>query len=135
GRRRMIEQLDGRLNKDSKVKDVVSALMELPEFKNAQTRIKICLGKPENKAGKVVVSHGAGTNGGYEVAKTYFEYGINTVIYIHISPTDLEKLRAEGKGNLVVTGHIASDSLGINPFIKELEKRGIYVVKIGVVEG
>jgi len=37
------------------------------------------------------------------------------MIYIHISPSDLEKLKAEGKGNLIVTGHIASDSLGINP--------------------
>ncbi|MEM4713317.1 MAG: Nif3-like dinuclear metal center hexameric protein [Candidatus Bathyarchaeia archaeon] len=135
GRRRMIEQLDGRLNKDSKVKDVVSALMELPEFKNAQTRIKICLGKPENKAGKVVVSHGAGTNGGYEVAKTYFQHGIDTVIYIHISPADLEKLKAEGKGNLIVTGHIASDSLGINPFVMELKRRGVSVTTVGVVKG
>lgn len=135
GRRRMIEQLEGKIGKDSTVADVVSLLMELPEFKNAQTKIKICLGEPENKAGKVVVSHGAGTNGGYEVAKTYFQHGIDTVIYIHINPADLEKLKAIGKGNLIVTGHIASDSLGINPFTKELERKGVSVTKIGVVEG
>ena len=34
-----------------------------------------------------------------------------------------------------MTGHIASDSLGINPFIHELERRGLSVTKIGVVEG
>jgi len=135
GRRRMIEQLDRRIGKDSTVADVVSALMELPEFKNAQTKITVCLGKPDIKAGKVVVSHGAGTNGGYEVAKVYFQHGIDTLVYIHISPADLEKLRAEGKGNLIVTGHIASDSLGINPFIRELEERGVSVTRIGVVEG
>ncbi|MEM2522830.1 MAG: hypothetical protein QXW82_06755 [Candidatus Bathyarchaeia archaeon] len=135
GRQRMIKQLNNKLGKNAKVKGVVSALMELPEFKNALTKIKICLGKPENRAGRIVVSHAAGTNGGYEIAKTYFQYGVNTLIYIHISPGDLEKLKADGKGNLVVTGHIASDSLGINPFIKELEKRGISVAKIGVVEG
>ncbi|MEM3579462.1 MAG: Nif3-like dinuclear metal center hexameric protein [Candidatus Bathyarchaeia archaeon] len=135
GRRRMMEQLNSKLDKDSKVENVVSALMELPEFKKAHTKIKICLGKPENKAGRVVVSHGAGTNGGYEVAKTYFQHGVDTVIYIHISPADLERLNAEGKGNLIVTGHIASDSLGINPFIRKLEGRGVSVTKIGVVEG
>lgn len=134
GRQRMIKQLDDKLGKDSRVREVVSALMELPEFRKAQTRIKVCLGKPENKAGKVVVSHGAGTNGGYEIAKTYFQYGVDTVIYIHISPADLEKLKADGKGNLIVTGHIASDSLGINPFIHELERRGVSVTRIGVVE-
>jgi putative NIF3 family GTP cyclohydrolase 1 type 2 len=134
GRQRMIKQVNSKIKNDSMVRDVVSALMELPEFRNALTKIKICLGKPENKAGKIVVSHAAGTNGGYEIAKTYFEHGVGTVIYIHISPADLEKLKAEGKGNLVVTGHIASDSLGINPFIRELEKRGVLVTKIGVVE-
>lgn len=135
GRQRMNKQVSSRLKKNSKVEDIISALMELPEFRNSLTKIRICLGKPGNKAGKVVVSHGAGTNGGYEIAKTYFQHGIDTVIYIHISPVDLEKLKTDGKGNLIVTGHIASDSLGINPFIRELERKGISVTKIGVVEG
>jgi hypothetical protein len=38
-------------------------------------------------------------------------------------------------GNLIVTGHIASDSVGINPFIRELEKKGVSVTTIGVVKG
>lgn len=135
GRKRMVEQIKNKVRENSKVGDVVSALMELPEFKNALTKINVCLGKNENKAGKIVVSHAAATNGGYEIAKTYFEHGVDTLIYIHISPIDLEKLRAESKGNLIVTGHIASDSLGINPFTRELERRGISVTKIGVVEG
>jgi hypothetical protein len=111
----------------------VSALNDLAEFKKATTKIKIAVGKPENLAGKVAVSHGAGTNGGYEIAKTYFDYGVGTVIYIHVSPTDLEKLEAEKMGNLIVTGHIASDSVGINPFMKELGNKGIQVTPIGVV--
>jgi hypothetical protein len=91
------------------------------------------VGKAENPAGKVVVSHGAGTNGGYEVAKTYFKHGIETVVYIHVGLGDLEKLRAEDHGNLVVSGHIASDSVGINPFIQELKKQSLSVATIGVV--
>jgi putative NIF3 family GTP cyclohydrolase 1 type 2 len=133
GRKIMTEQINSRIRKDSKVQEVVSALKELTEFKNAVTEIKIRLGKPENLAGKVVVSHGAGTNGGYEIAKTYFKHGVGTVIYIHISAGDLEKLKADGAGNLIVTGHIASDSVGINPLIKELEKRDISVTRIGII--
>jgi len=68
-----------------------------------------------------------------EFAKTYFKHGINTLIYIHISPADLEKLKTDGVGNLIITGHIASDSVGINPFIKELENRGISVTRLGIV--
>jgi putative NIF3 family GTP cyclohydrolase 1 type 2 len=133
GRKIMQEQINSKIRKNSKVQEVVSALKELIEFKNAVTEIKIRLGKPENPAGKVVVSHGAGTNGGYEVAKTYFEHGVGTVIYIHVSAGDLEKLKADGVGNLVVTGHIASDSVGINPLIKELEKRNVSVTRIGII--
>lgn len=133
GRKRMSEQINSRIREDSTVQDVVSALKELTEFKNAVTEIKIRLGKAENPSGKVVVSHGAGTNGGYEIAKTYFKYGIGTVVYIHIGPRDLEKLRAEKRGNLIVTGHIASDSVGINPLVHELEKGNVSVTRIGIV--
>jgi len=133
GRSKMQQQIENKLMKDSTVRDVVSALEELSEFKNAITKIKIRLGKAENPAGKVVVSHGAGTNGGYEIAKTYFKHGIGTVAYIHVSPADLTKLIADVKGNLIVTGHIASDSVGINPLIEELEKRNIFVTRIGIV--
>lgn len=133
GRKIMSEQINSRIKKNSKLQEVVSALKMLSEFKNAVTEIKIRLGKPENPAGKVVVSHGAGTNGGYEIAKTYFKHGVGTVVYIHISAGDLEKLKAEGVGNLIVTGHIASDSVGINPLIKELKKRNISVTSIGVI--
>jgi len=133
GRRIMSEKVDGKIRKDSTVQDVVSALEELAEFKNAVTEIQIRLGKADNLAGQVAVSHGAGTNGGYEIATTYFKYGIGTVVYIHIRPGDLEKLKAENRGNLIVTGHIASDSVGINPLIHELEKRKVSVKRIGIV--
>lgn len=135
GRRIMAEQINSRIEKNSTVDDVVSSLKELPEFKNAVTEIKIRVGKAEDPAGKVVVSHGAGTNGGYEIAETYFKHGIGTVVYIHIGISDLEKLKAEQCGNLIVIGHVASDSVGINPFIHEIEKRGIFVSAIDLVPG
>lgn len=135
GRRIMSEKISSRIKESSTVQDVVSALKELTEFKNAVTDIKIRLGRPENPAGKVLVSHGAGTNGGYEIAKTYFKYGIGTVVYIHIGSGDLEELKAENKGNLIVSGHIASDSVGINPLIHELEKRKVSVTRIGIISG
>jgi len=133
GRRIMSKQISRRLRKNSTVRDVVSALNELPEFKNAATKVEIRVGKAESPAGKVVVSHGAGTNGGHDVARTYFKHGIGTVVYIHVGLGDLEKLRADGHGNLVVSGHIASDSVGINPFIQELRRQGLTVDTIDVV--
>lgn len=136
GRRVMAQQIKDRAAKDATVRDVVAALNELPEFKNAVTKIKIRLGKADNPAGRVVVSHGAGTNGGYEIAKAYFKHGVGTLVYIHVGVGDLAKLKTEQKtGNLIVTGHIASDSVGINPFICELEKKGVSVTTIGIESG
>lgn len=135
GRQRMVAQVE--LATDGKPKatvgDVVASLRRLPEFRKAQTEIMVGLGKSSSKAGKVVVSHAAGTNGGYDVAKAYFKHGVGTLIYIHVSPSDLDRLRADGVGNLIVTGHISSDSVGINPFLSELENEGIEVIPIGVV--
>ena len=133
GRRIMSEKIKGKITKDSKVRDVVNALNGLAEFKKALTKIEIRLGKADDHAGKVVVSHGAGTNGGYEIARAYFEHGVGTVIFIHVIPGDLEKLRAEKMGNLVVTGHIASDSVGINPIIHALEEADVSVTTLGII--
>ncbi len=82
-----------------------------------------------------MVSHGAGTNGGYEIARTYFKHNVGTVVYIHIRSKDLEKLKDEKSGSLIVTGHTASDSVGINPLILELERRNVSVGRIGIVPG
>jgi hypothetical protein len=130
GRRTMQNQIDKSLKSDSTVADVINCLMELPEFQKAITKIELRVGKPTNLAGKVVVVHGGGTNGGYEIAKTYYQYGIATVIYIHIYNEELTKLQADNIGNLIITGHIASDAVGINPFIHELEKRGLEVIRM-----
>jgi len=135
GRRIMQETIDKYVKGKEKVvvKDVIDALYTLREFKVAKTRILLGVGREDNAVNKVVVSHGALTNGGYEVAKTYFKYGINTVVYIHISPSDLMRLRKDNVGNLIISGHIASDSVGINPFLDRLEKEGLEVLRLGGV--
>jgi hypothetical protein len=74
-----------------------------------------------------VVAHGALTNGGYHVARAYFEHGIETVVYIHVSPEDLKRLRENGNGQLIVTGHIVGDAFGIEPYVDALRARGLQV--------
>lgn len=99
----------------------------VPEFAKVPTTIQPVLGDPEAPAGRVAVAHGAYTNGGYKVARAYYEHGVQTVIYIHVLPDDLLRLRQEGQGQLVVTGHTVSDAIGINPFIDALEEHGVEV--------
>lgn len=96
-----------------------------PEFREAKTKIEVRLGSPNRKTGKVVISHACYTNGGYDVAKAYFQHGVGTLSYIHISEPDLTKLASDNFANLIVLGHIVSDWLGINRLLKELEKNDI----------
>ncbi|HYE82331.1 MAG TPA: Nif3-like dinuclear metal center hexameric protein [Clostridia bacterium] len=132
GRKLMQDDVDAVTGKnpEATLSDIVEGLYHIPEFTRARTKIDILLGEGSSKAGKTLVSHGAYTNGGYDIANTCFEAGINTIIYIHIAYPDYIRLKREKKGNLIVTGHIASDCAGINPFISRLRAAGIEITGI-----
>jgi len=136
GRKRLVQAV-AELSPEARVDDLVAHLRSrFGEFRNALTEIEVVVGNSRNPLGKVAVIHGAGTNGGYPVAKVLFDHGVDTVVYIHIRPHEAHRLAQEygGKGkNLVVTGHIASDSLGINPFVDALRERGLEVVAFDLV--
>lgn len=132
GRRRMQEAIDSETGTSSTVRNVIQALDTIPEIRNAPTEVALRLGDMANRAGKTVVVHGAGTNGGAALARLYYQHGTDTLIYIHCSPAEVAKLRQEfpvGK-NLIISGHIASDLAGINPFVEELESMGLTVDRV-----
>jgi hypothetical protein len=118
------------LERQPVVQDAIDALMQLPEFASAPTRIMVPVGSVDSPLGKIAVVHGAGTNGGARIATAYFESGIETVLYIHCSGDEVSRLQDESRGNLIVSGHIASDLLGINPYVARIEERGVEVVRI-----
>ncbi|NLY47264.1 MAG: hypothetical protein GX053_14950 [Tissierella sp.] len=131
GRRMMQEKIDDICKDDeTKIKDIVDGLSSFKEMISARTKVELLIGDENNKAGKTVVAHGAYTNGGYPIANAFFENGVNTVIYIHIGYPDYVKLRNENKGNLIISGHIASDSVGINPFVEALREKGLDITTI-----
>lgn len=129
GRRVMQATVDEMLsaNPDATLDDVAGALASLPAAQRAATEVMVVLGDPTACSGSAVVAHGALTNGGYHIARACYEHGIDTLIYIHISPGDLERLRADGRGQLIITGHLVGDALGIEPYIDALRVRGLEV--------
>jgi len=133
GRRMMaiaINEHVGTLDRAPVVQDAVDALMQLPEFAAAPTRIMVPVGAVDSPLGQIAIVHGAGTNGGARIAQAYFDSGVETVLYIHCSGDEVDRLRLDAKGNLIVTGHIASDMLGINPYVASIEERCVEVVRI-----
>ena len=53
--------------------------------------------------------------------------GIGTTIGMHMSREHWKEAKA-ALINVVIAGHISSDSLGVNIFLDELEKEGIEIV-------
>lgn len=130
GRRRMQEAVDAMVGPADPVSKVGEALLSIDEFAKAPTRPLVAMGDPAGPAGRVLVAHGAGTNGGYQVARACFDHGVGTVVYLHIDYANLSRLRSEGGGNLVLAGHIAADAAGIEPYLSELERRGLSVTRV-----
>ncbi|MFC2031274.1 hypothetical protein ACFLWA_11165 [Chloroflexota bacterium] len=138
GRQRIQAQIDYRLAEypDTTLTELIAHLKQMPEYQAASTEPEVVLGNPDAPAGHTVLSHAALDNGGFAVADAYFEYGVDTVVYIHLDEPELERLQAIGRGQIIVLGHIASDSVGINPFLDALEERGIEVTRFsGVIPG
>jgi hypothetical protein len=137
GRRVMDEALRTQLPSSPRVRDAVEVLETIPEFHEARTRIVVRMGADGNPLGKWAVHHGAGTNGGFVIARTAFQHGIDTVFYIHVDAGNLRRLweafGRDGPKNLVVTGHAASDSIGINAVVRSLRDRGLRVDTFGGV--
>lgn len=126
-----------RSGKTRYVSDIVKSVAAIPEFKHAATKIRVRLGSQKNMAGHWALVVAAGTNGGYHVARTYFDHGISTVIYLHVDYGDLAKMREEGlSGNLIVLGHLAGDSIGLNGLADKLENDlGLETVRVGILPG
>ncbi len=137
GRRVMPGTVDELLRREpgASLAGVAGALAALPAAQRAETEVAVRLGQPAAPAGRVVVAHGAFTNGGAAVARAYYEHGVDTVIYIHISSAELQRLRAsctdssagQRQGQLIVTSHVVGDAFGIEPYIHALRERGLQV--------
>lgn len=132
--RRVILKKIRNCKKEHKVSDLLKLVEEIPEFKNAANRPLITLGSAKNNVGQVALVVAAGTNGGYPIAKLYYEHNVSTVIYLHIDPGDAAKLKADKvRGNLVILGHLAGDSIGLNALADKLELKGIETVRMGII--
>jgi len=117
--------------KPERVGELVEALKEIPEYKEAMkigVGPKIFVGAPGNRCGKIALSEiTGGTEGSPKLYEKMAQAGVGTIVGMHIS--EEHKKEAElAHVNIVIAGHMSSDSLGVNLFMDELEKQGIEIV-------
>jgi len=119
--------------KSQTISDLMKALMEVPEYQEAKRRgagPKIFAGAPNHRIGKIHLEMTGGTNPSNKVYQELSRAGISTIVGMHMRDESMEKAR-EIHMNVVIAGHISSDSLGMNLFLDELEKKGVEVVPCG----
>lgn len=110
--------------------DVLKLIKEIPEYAEAikyNAGPAIVVGSKERRAGKIMLDMTGGTSGSEDAYAKLAVAGVGTLVTMHIG----EKHRKEAEKNhinVIIAGHMASDSLGMNLFLDELVRRGVEIL-------
>lgn len=113
------------------VGDVMSILKKLPEYQAAmKTKAgpTIFVGSEDRYAGRIALTEiTGGTSGSHQLYEKMAQAGVGTIVGMHMK--EEHKKEAEKHHiNVIIAGHMSSDSLGMNLLLDELEKRGIEII-------
>lgn len=115
------------------IKDLLDALLEIPEYHLAKKQLagpKIFSGSPNHRVGRILLEMTGGTSPSDKVYEAFSRAGISTIVGMHLNEVSNKKA-GKYNMNVVIAGHMASDSLGMNLFLDELAKRGVEIITCG----
>lgn len=124
-----LEKLFAERNPET-IGDVIKILKEIPEYQEAgklNAGPTVFVGSQERRAGKIFVDMTGGTSGSEDAYAKLAQAGVGTIIGMHMG----EKHRKEAEKNhlnVVIAGHLSSDSLGMNLLLDEFERRGLDII-------
>jgi len=110
--------------------DIIKLLKEIPEYAEAVKHSagpEIILGSKERRAGKVLVDMTGGTSGSEDAYNNLSQAGVGTIIVMHMDEKHRKKAE-KSHINVIIAGHIASDSLGINLLLDGIENKGVEII-------
>ena len=113
-----------------RMSDIIDTLLTEPEFRSAarcNDGPRIMVGSKDDRCGRVVFKMTGGTSGPKEMYQKLADAGVGTVVGMHFPESHYEEAR-KANVNLVISGHMASDSLGINLISDVWEREGIEVI-------
>jgi len=108
-----------------RVEDTIELLKEIPEYKEATARgtgPAVLVGSEKRRAGKIFVDMTGGTEGSEEALEKLSISGIGTIVGMHMSEKhyqNAEKFHI----NVIIAGHMASDTMGINLILDRVIKK------------
>ncbi|MCJ7580417.1 MAG: NGG1p interacting factor NIF3 [Candidatus Aminicenantes bacterium] len=110
--------------KPYKLKEVMTLIKNIPEYKRAamaQVPPKIVSGSENSRCGKIFVDMTGGTEGSKDIFDKYASSGVSTIVGMHLSEENLNNAK-NANLNVIIAGHISSDTLGLNLLFDEIEK-------------
>ncbi len=117
--------------KHKRVTDVIKALLKIPEYKIAAeqgNKPEIVTGSENSYTGKIVATEMTGGTSGSEKIFEKLEYaGVGTILSMHCGEKH-RKMAEKHHINVIVAGHMASDSLGMNLLLDKFEKKGVKII-------
>lgn len=114
-----------------RIEDLMNILREIDEYRVAIKQgagPKLFVGNSENRCGKIALTEiTGGAEGSPKLLEKMAQAGIGTIVGMHVSE-DHRKEAEAANINVVIAGHMASDSIGMNIILDELEKQGIEII-------
>lgn len=129
----VVRYVKNRIEKEKPeiVSDILKILNSIPEYNEATKRgagPALFAGSKERRCGKIALTEvTGGTSGHKDIYERLSQAGIGTIIGMHMSE-EYKKEAEKNHINVIIAGHISSDSLGMNLLLDELEKKGIEVI-------
>lgn len=115
---------DGK--KPKNLKNIINVLQAIPEYREGMrvgTGPFILIGEEKDKAGKIFVDMTGGTSGPEKMFSRLSQSGVKTIVGMHCKEANFKIAKGEFL-NLVIAGHISSDTLGMNLLFDAIEKKG-----------
>lgn len=116
------------------VGDLMDAIMTIREYRDAPDgqRPVIWVGARDSYAGRASVEFAGGLAAELDECKANIDAGIGTFVCMHMDADIVKALREDNRCNVIVCGHMASDSIGMNRILDEWERvGGIETTRIG----
>ena len=118
------------LGEDGTVDELMAMLKTIPEYRAAVlqgTGPLLFQGDEHVRTGRIMADMTGGTSGPADALDKLAAAGVGTIVGMHMSE-DRRKKAEELHLNIVIAGHMASDSLGMNLVLDEWERLGVEIV-------
>ena len=116
---------------------IIKILNTIPEYQIAtkfNAGPRIILGSPKRQVGKILLEMTGGTEGLKDVFNKLYNAGVRTLVSMHLSEEYLKRVK-DANLNVVIAGHISSDTLGLNLLLDNIEKSSKEVFDVVACSG